>query len=403
MMDEFSNEFERTFLALLSRRYHTRRVHCNIVYNEYIQDKEHLHMNATMWPSLTEFVKYLGKTGKCVIDETEKGWYIQWIDRDPRSVRGARLLVRGCPLSNALCPLSLVFLQVARQEAAAKRKRAELDDEERSARDIAAQVEAARRAAEARGESVDAPPAAELKRDEGSAPIKLSLKRKVPSGPAAAVGGAGGPAASSDSGTTSKPPAADAGSAPAAAGAGSGASSGSGGNAGNSFEFHADDVPVTQAPSRKRKSALTDLVDDERRRVTATAERRRKDYWLAKGIIVKIMSKRVGKGRYYKTKASVLKVIDRYVGQLEAHIDGAHLKVDQAELETVIPRIGGRCLFVNGMHVGEQAELLALDVDAFSAKLRLLTGPSRGLVVTGVDYADFCKVDRDMIKEPPSR
>jgi len=25
----------------------TRRVHCNVVYNEYIQNKEHIHMNAT--------------------------------------------------------------------------------------------------------------------------------------------------------------------------------------------------------------------------------------------------------------------------------------------------------------------------------------------------------------------
>ena len=25
----------------------TRRVHCNIIYNEYIQNKEHIHMNAT--------------------------------------------------------------------------------------------------------------------------------------------------------------------------------------------------------------------------------------------------------------------------------------------------------------------------------------------------------------------
>ena len=25
----------------------TRRVHCNVIYNEYIQNKEHIHMNAT--------------------------------------------------------------------------------------------------------------------------------------------------------------------------------------------------------------------------------------------------------------------------------------------------------------------------------------------------------------------
>ena len=25
----------------------TTRVHCNVIYNEYIQNKEHVHMNAT--------------------------------------------------------------------------------------------------------------------------------------------------------------------------------------------------------------------------------------------------------------------------------------------------------------------------------------------------------------------
>jgi DNA/RNA-binding protein KIN17 len=44
----------------------------NVVYNEYIQDKLHIHMNATQWTTLSGFVQYLGRTGKCVVDETEK-------------------------------------------------------------------------------------------------------------------------------------------------------------------------------------------------------------------------------------------------------------------------------------------------------------------------------------------
>ena len=43
-------------------------------------------MNSTMWESLTSFVQYLGRKGKCTVEETEKGWYIQWIDRDPAAV-----------------------------------------------------------------------------------------------------------------------------------------------------------------------------------------------------------------------------------------------------------------------------------------------------------------------------
>ena len=40
-------------------------------------------MNSTTWTTLTEFVKHLGKMGLCIVDETPKGWFIQYIDRDP--------------------------------------------------------------------------------------------------------------------------------------------------------------------------------------------------------------------------------------------------------------------------------------------------------------------------------
>ena len=48
-LDELSNEFETNFLTLLGRRFNTTKVDANKVYNEFIQDKEHMHMNATKW------------------------------------------------------------------------------------------------------------------------------------------------------------------------------------------------------------------------------------------------------------------------------------------------------------------------------------------------------------------
>jgi hypothetical protein len=32
-------------------------------------------MNCTQWEKLADFVKWLGREGNCVVDETEKGWY----------------------------------------------------------------------------------------------------------------------------------------------------------------------------------------------------------------------------------------------------------------------------------------------------------------------------------------
>lgn len=44
-------------------------------------------MNATKWPSLTEFAKYLGQESICRVEETEKGIHISWIDNSPDALR----------------------------------------------------------------------------------------------------------------------------------------------------------------------------------------------------------------------------------------------------------------------------------------------------------------------------
>jgi Domain of Kin17 curved DNA-binding protein len=62
------------------------RIEAHKVYNEFIQDKHHIHMNSTTWLTLTEYVKYLGREGMCTVEETEKGWFIRLIHRDPQQV-----------------------------------------------------------------------------------------------------------------------------------------------------------------------------------------------------------------------------------------------------------------------------------------------------------------------------
>ena len=46
-------------------------------------------MNATRWVTLSEFVKHLGRTGVGRVDETEKGWFIAWIDSSPKALAKA--------------------------------------------------------------------------------------------------------------------------------------------------------------------------------------------------------------------------------------------------------------------------------------------------------------------------
>lgn len=79
----FSKEFSDGFMELLRRRFGTKRVSANKVYQEYISNKDHIHMNATRWLTLSDYVKWLGRTGQCVVDETEKGWFIKNIVLSP--------------------------------------------------------------------------------------------------------------------------------------------------------------------------------------------------------------------------------------------------------------------------------------------------------------------------------
>jgi len=56
------------------RRKRTARLKANAVYQEIVGDRGHVHMNSTKWSTLTNFIQYLGRENKAVVDETPKGW-----------------------------------------------------------------------------------------------------------------------------------------------------------------------------------------------------------------------------------------------------------------------------------------------------------------------------------------
>ena len=44
-------------------------------------------MNGTRWKTLTEFITFLGHQGICRVENTEKGWFISWIDTSPEAMK----------------------------------------------------------------------------------------------------------------------------------------------------------------------------------------------------------------------------------------------------------------------------------------------------------------------------
>lgn len=63
----YSEEFENCFMEHLRRSHPYSRVSAKNVYNEYIADRHHIHMNSTHWLTLTDFVQHLGKKGLCKV------------------------------------------------------------------------------------------------------------------------------------------------------------------------------------------------------------------------------------------------------------------------------------------------------------------------------------------------
>ncbi|KAK5630862.1 hypothetical protein RRF57_006577 [Xylaria bambusicola] len=86
-IEGYSKDFLRDFVQLLRTSKGTKSVQINQFYQTYISNKEHIHMNATKWPSLTEFAKYLGREGIARVEENEKGIHIAWIDNSPEALR----------------------------------------------------------------------------------------------------------------------------------------------------------------------------------------------------------------------------------------------------------------------------------------------------------------------------
>ena len=129
-------------------------------------------MNATRWVTLSEFVKHLGRTGVARVDETEKGWWIAWIDNSPQALAKQVHLVSS---------LSTHISSSQQQEASMKKERLTMSDEARERQLIAEQIEKA--AAEKKEDETESPPPETervLKREEGAEKVVLNISLAKP-------------------------------------------------------------------------------------------------------------------------------------------------------------------------------------------------------------------------------
>ncbi|CUS08617.1 unnamed protein product [Tuber aestivum] len=153
---DYSIQFQRDFLLLLRTSHGEKKINANHFYQEYIANKEHIHMNATRWTSLSEFIKFLGREGICRVEEGERGLMVSWVDNSPEALQ--------------------------RQEAIRKKERQDRGDEEREQKALKEMIERANRGAEMGGKLGNHGAPNELNREEGER-IKLALSAKKSASP----------------------------------------------------------------------------------------------------------------------------------------------------------------------------------------------------------------------------
>ncbi len=349
ILDKYSKDFEKIYIATLRMRHGTKKVNANNVYQEVISDKQHIHMNATHWATLTDFVQYLGKTGKCVVEETERGWFVSYVERD------ASIL--------------------ARKESMQRREEAEKAMEEAQAQRMEIQRIEAAKALDRAGGTIHTE-ATKLERGEEDRPIKVAIgatSKKVISTKASSIFDEDG----ADDDEEEDAPKAQ--------------------QIERSTIMHPAKTDSKRSGLKRNHPLSHEPTTRETSKRSKSDRETRTEFWLHRDIIVRIISETFADGKYFKRKAVVAKVIDNYTAEVEvldsgpkARDGGDILRLDQDDLETVIPKEAGKKVrILNGRHRGEKARVEELDKKGCQAVLRLSIDDQ---LLSGVPYEDFSKL-----------
>ena len=358
--------------------YRFSRIAATVAYNEFIADRYHVHMNSTKWLTLTEFIKYLGREGKLVVEETERGLFITYVDRDPE--------------------------KILKEEMRAKRMRAEVHEEERRMKRYMMQQsndKIVSRELENPSEGGNL-----LKREDKGEKLSFSFSKKGENVEKAnglkddvlmgklETKGAAGEVTLSDNKTTYLSSQTQSKMA--------GIENNNGFNLAKRFEI--PPVPLFDRNTsslggninngirneKAGKSALASIVEEQEKK---RERENRKDYWLREDLVVKIIDKSLSPQGLFKKKGIVVKVIDRYVAEVEVSSDTNEsilLRVDQSKLETVIPKINGLVTIVNGAYRGCKGNLVEVQEKAFKGVVIISSGIYKGKTVS-LEYEDFCR------------
>jgi len=390
-LNQYSNEFEKAFLTCLKMRHGTKKVNANNVYQEVIADKQHIHMNATHWTTLTDFVQYLGKSKKCIVEQNTTdgngGWMVSYIERD------AGILAR----------------KEAQQRREASDKRAE---EALLQRMKVQRIEAVRALEQINGTPGSGMEATSILDSDGgnchTAPIKMGIASKNKN------------SSSSISISTNKT---------TIAAFGDDEDEDENNDetksrikqTSNNVEKVMNETKklIGEDPLRTKKRKLNTIENqktsnkpkkhpkEESHQIKRKDESERSEMsWLYRDILVRVISKKLEGGKYFRKKAVVDKVLgDGFVAEVEVLGDrhdekygGDVLRLDQSDLETVVPKLSKdsrsskKVRILRGDFRGKNAIVDYLDKKRYLADLIISKGSEKGKLLRDVPYENFSQV-----------
>lgn len=391
-MNAFSEEFLAGYLFILKHQ-GGRAVNANKVYKEYISDKQHVHMNATIWDTLSTFVKFLGKKGYAKVESYDDGgrwkkWRIQYIDRDPKTIerqkkveamrrQEARMRIKADKMVVAHIERTQKLLGSCEEP---KYTSLNLERDEKvsfSMGSFTPKMKAPPGLAPPPGLGIDVSKTSglETESDLSGRPAGITrrtLKVTAPWDNPKVTSDIVQPRAAPQTrnyNQRSQPRQ-------------------------SSVLFNGkakrkrvdEHVSPRRKKSRRKASTLDSLMIEhesaKRMGKVSSGKYGKKDQydrghevenWIAPGIIVKIWSEKMGE-RFHNKKGEIIKVENKFTALVELFKTKALIKIDQTQLETVVPAFGRAVLVVNGRWRSREAKLMDLDRDTFIADL-LITSP----------------------------
>ncbi|CAD7944742.1 unnamed protein product [Amoebophrya sp. A120] len=394
-IDKFSDDFEKGFMDLLSTRYcKVRMIKANTVYQDYIRDRNHLHMNSTIWATLSNFVEYLIRTNKVEAERDKEGrWCITWIDPEEVKRKAEYEAQEKVKLTEAekeakhLAKLvSMRPMENDESEKFTKR------DETKGKVQISLgnlKLNAAQQLGSLKRTNLDVSVLENAMADHVDKVLGITHPQKkqrfLPT--TASTGSAGEPQEVGAqqlqaltqhhalSGTT------------ALSSSSSSAMKGEDGHE-NRFNDEGDG----------------EKIDHDGNFVVPDTYSATNTFWISPGLIVKILDDQLKNGKYYKKKGTIIRLEDPETADVKMHEAEKKIRIPQKMLETVIPKPGRKIRIVapGSKHQGKAAVLEKIDEKNFCCAVKLVVSSAdNGSIKTGqqqqiwLDYEDICKIDED--------